>query len=243
MNKSFREIFNAHSGRLIHKFDHYFEIYDRYFSKYQGKEIVILEIGIAHGGSLQIWKKYFGEKVKIYAVDINPDCKKLAEDNIQIFIGSQQDPEFLSEMIGKMPRPDIILDDGGHMMKQQITSFNMLYNHLKDGGVYVCEDTCTSYWYEYGGGLRRKGTFVEFSKKLIDSLYTSHFKNRKITASELTKSINAIHFYDSVVVFEKRLRPEPVHVNKGEKSVNHDEDPVAGKRTFIHRVIKKLRSI
>src|SRR5690606_4997259 len=116
------------SGRLVHKLSHYFEIYERYFDKYRDKEVVILEIGISHGGSLQIWREYFGAKARIFAVDINPECKTLEEDNVSIFIGSQEDKGFLSDLMRKMPRPDIIIDDGGHTMRQQITAFEVLYD-------------------------------------------------------------------------------------------------------------------
>lgn len=242
-NNSLREIFESHSGRRVHKFNHYIEIYERYFSKYIDKEVVILEIGISHGGSLQMWRKYFGKKARIYAVDINPDCKKLEEENIKIFIGSQEDRNFLSQIVREMPSPDIIIDDGGHTMKQQITSFEVLYGHLKNDGIYLCEDTCTSYWYEYDGGLRRKGTFVEYSKKLIDYLYAWHFKSHRVKIDEFTTHTNAIHFYDSMVIFEKMQRTAPENVIKGEKSVDHNDDPMASKRTFRHRLIKKFRSL
>lgn len=243
MKKKLREIFNSHNGNLIHKFDHYIEIYERYFSQYIDKEVVILEIGISHGGSLQMWKRYFGDKARIYAVDINPECKKLEEVNVKVFIGSQEDKSFLSLLANEIPRPDIIIDDGGHTMNQQIASFEVLYSYLRDDGIYLCEDTCTSYWYEYGGGLYRKNTFVEYSKKLIDHLYAWHFKNNKVTVGNFTRSTNAIHFYDSMVVFEKLQRTPPLNIQKGEKIINHNEDPMSGKRTLIHQVIKKLRSI
>src|SRR3954471_20826806 len=109
----FRELFYSHEGKLIHKWDHYFDIYEKYFSKYVGQQINILEIGISHGGSLQLWKKYFGDKVNIYAIDILPQCKKIRQENTTIFIGSQSDPAFLSEVKQKIPLMDIIIDDGG----------------------------------------------------------------------------------------------------------------------------------
>jgi hypothetical protein len=73
--KSFRELFSEHEGNLIDKWDHYFEIYDRYFTKYRNQPVNILEIGISHGGSLQLWRKYFGEQAQIFAVDVNEDCR------------------------------------------------------------------------------------------------------------------------------------------------------------------------
>lgn len=46
--KNAKELFFEHEGNLIHKWDHYFDIYDRYFSKYRGQAINMLEIGISH---------------------------------------------------------------------------------------------------------------------------------------------------------------------------------------------------
>ena len=238
--ETLRQILETHTGRLIHKFDHYIEIYETYFSKYRNSEVVILEIGIAHGGSLQMWKKYFGHKAKIYAIDINPECKSLEDDNVKIFIGSQEDSKFLGQVIKQIPRPDIIIDDGGHTMKQQITTFKALYEHVKDDGIYLCEDTCTSFWYEYGGGLNKKGTFIKYAKKLIDYLYAWHHKN--LVVNDFTTSTNALHFYDSMVFFEKKIRQKPFDVQIGKKTINHNEDPMAHKRTILHRIIKKIQN-
>jgi cephalosporin hydroxylase len=112
--------FRLNDKRLIHKWNHYFEVYDRHFSKYRNKDIVILEIGVSHGGSLQMWKDYFGDKAKIYGIDINPQCKEFEEENIKIFIGSQSDRNFLREVKAQIPPIDILIDDGGHTMVQQI---------------------------------------------------------------------------------------------------------------------------
>ena len=76
---TFREIFYEHTGNQVHKWDHYLDIYEKFFSAYRGQPVSILEIGISQGGSLQLWKKYFGENVRVYAMDINPLCKKFEE--------------------------------------------------------------------------------------------------------------------------------------------------------------------
>ena len=146
--------FLSNRKRIIHKWRHYFEIYHRHFQRYIGKECVILEIGVSMGGSLQMWKNYFGDKAKIIGVDINPLCKEFEEENIRIFIGSQSDLQFLRELIHTIPKIDILIDDGGHTMEQQIVTFEELFDHINPDGVYLCEDMHTSYWEEYGGGLR-----------------------------------------------------------------------------------------
>ena len=75
-----------------------------------------MEIGIFQGGSLQMWKHYFGEKVEIIGVDINQKCKELEEDRISIHIGSQSNKQFLRDLKSKIPKVDILIDDGGHNM-------------------------------------------------------------------------------------------------------------------------------
>ena len=167
--------FRNNPGRLIHKWNHYFDIYERHFSRFRGQEIAVLEIGVYHGGSLQMWKDYFGDKAEIYGLDINPDCKQFEEENIEIFIGSQSDRSFLRELKEKIPKVDILIDDGGHRMDQQIISYEELFDHVKSDGIYLCEDLHTSYWPEFGGGYGKPDTFVEYAKKFIDELNAFHF--------------------------------------------------------------------
>lgn len=235
------ELFYNHEGNLIHKWPHYFDIYERYFSKYVGQPINILEIGVSNGGSLQLWKKYFGDQVSIYAIDINPQCKKFEEAGVKIFIGSQEDPLFLQQVLKELPDLDIVIDDGGHTMNQQIVSFENLYLKVKEGGVYLVEDTHTSYWYAFDGGLKKASTFIEYSKNLIDSLHESHITNKKkIQINELTKHINSIAFYDSIVVFEKQLRPEPFHVRKGEATITSYDPTLSRKQSLLMKLKRRL---
>lgn len=220
MNQTLRELFYTHEDRLIHKWDHYFDIYEKYFSEYRGKPVNLLEIGVSQGGSIQLWNKYFGDKLKLYSVDINPECKSFEADTTKLYIGSQEDPIFLNKLYTELPEMDIIIDDGGHSMKQQILTFEHLFLKLKEGGIFLVEDTHTSYWYHYGGGLRKKGSFIEYSKSLIDSLYKGHIKNAKrIRVDEITDHIKCISFYDSIVVFEKAKRPNPFHTKVGKASI------------------------
>jgi cephalosporin hydroxylase len=237
MTALLKELFYAHDERLLHKWDHYFDIYEKYFSIYKGQKINLLEIGISHGGSIQLWKKYFGENLNLFAIDINPECKKFEENGVKIFIGSQEDSAFMKSVSSQLPELDIIIDDGGHTMKQQIESFEILFDKLRQSGIYLIEDTHTSYWRYYGGGFRKRGTFIEYSKKLIDVLYDGHLSPRNFKISdEIRKNINCISFYDSIVVFEKKKRDSPFHLMKG-KSTIVDYSP---KLDFISWIKNKI---
>jgi cephalosporin hydroxylase len=170
------------------------------------------------GGSLNMWREYFGPKATIFGIDINPDCATYATAPNQVRIGSQADPAFLKSVVDEMGAPDIILDDGSHFASHQRASFRALWPLLKDGGLYVIEDTHTSYWPgQCEGGYRRTGTAVELAKTLIDDMHGwYHTKGSKEAARD---SIRAIHIYDSLFVVEKGKVDPPKHI-----MIGHDPD-------------------
>jgi len=202
--------YKNHKGKLLNKWLHYFEIYDRHFSKFRNKEITILEIGISNGGSIEMWQDYFGPKMKYYGVDVNPNCKKLQDENTNVRIGSQSDREFLTKLKEEIVNVDIVIDDGGHTMEQQIVSFEELYPIIDTNGVYLCEDCHTSYYKTYGGGYKSENSYIEFTKNLIDQLNAWYTRDEEFKVDVFTRSTHSIHFYDSIVAIEKRkmVRPE-----------------------------------
>src|SRR2546422_496438 len=88
------------------------------------------------------------------------------------------------------------------MMNHVVASFGALYQRLAPTGVYLVEDLHTAYWSEYEGGLRRAGTFIEICKDLVDHLNADHARGQ-LAPSDFTRSTLSMHFYDSVVVFER----------------------------------------
>jgi hypothetical protein len=162
-----------------------------------------------------MWREYFGPKARIFGVDINPLCKQFEEEGIEIFIGDQEDRNFLKSLQKMIPRIDILIDDGGHTMKQQINTFEELFARIDTDGVYLCEDLHTSYWRNFGGGYKRKGSFIEYSKNFIDYINAWHSVQRSLQINELTKSIHSLHYYDSVLAIEKRKIDKPFHLRIG----------------------------
>ena len=188
---------NVDKKNLIDKWLHYFDIYDKHFSKFKDKCPTILEIGVYKGGSLDMWNFYFNNNCKIVGLDIDPCCKQFEKDNIQIFIGDQGDPQFWDNFNTLGIYFDIIIDDGGHFMHQQIITFEKMYPMVKDQGVYLCEDTHTSYWKEWNNGTTQ--TFTDYSKNFVDNLNYFH----QIPKKECFNTF-CVSFYDSVVVLDKR---------------------------------------
>lgn len=237
----FEKFFLENKGNVIQKWSNYFDVYERHFARYKGKDIVVVEIGVSEGGSLSMWQSYFGKNAKIIGIDINPECKRFETDNIKVMIGSQNDPVFLKNLLTKIPPIDILIDDGGHEMKQQILTFNILFQHVKSGGIYLCEDCHTSYWPEYGGGLKRRGTFIEFAKEKIDRLHAWHSREKDFRVDELTKTIKSIHFYDSIVVFEKGIVESPKNLKTGQVGMPGYVPPKQSRiKTFILKRFERL---
>lgn len=127
-----RDLFNAHNGRQIDKWAHYLPIYEKHFERFRGKKIRLLEIGVDHGGSLQLWKRYFGPDAQIIGIDINPDAM-FTEDQIDTMEYNQCDPSLAAH--GPF---DIVIDDGSHFVEHQTISFEHLWPRTT--GVYLIED-------------------------------------------------------------------------------------------------------
>lgn len=232
--------FAQNEGRLIHKWMHYFDIYERHFSRFRGTEVQVVEFGVHQGGSLQMWKHYFGPRCRILGVDINPACKQVEEHQIEVLIGNQEDRRFLRSLAQRVPRIDILIDDGGHTMRQQIATYEELFPRLHPNGVYLCEDLHTSYWPDWGGGLGRRGTFVEYSKKFIDALHGWHSPRPGVT--EFTRSVDSLHYYDSVLVIEKRPMEKPYARQTGKAEIPEWAPPERPLKRFKKRLKRLLGS-
>ena len=217
-----RAYFDTNDGRLIHKWHHYFDIYHRHFAPFRGRDITVLEFGVSHGGSLEMWRNYFGPGARITGVDINPKTADLGGEQIEIVIGDQDDRKFLAELADRLGPIDVLIDDGGHTMTQQIGTFEILWPSIVEGGVYLVEDVHTSYWGPHGGGYKRDSTFIEYAKNLIDQLHAWHAPDsavqKGLLVDEYTRSIGGMHVYNSVIVFDKARVPRPTHEERGQPS-------------------------
>jgi Methyltransferase domain len=206
-NPLFAYFVGHRSGRLLDKWVHYFPIYDRHLSPYRGQAVKLLEIGVFRGGSLDMWERYLGASSTLIGIDIDEEAARLADPRCTILIGDQADRDFLGSVIGQHGPFDIIIDDGGHTMEQQIASIETLFPSLNEGGVYLVEDCHTSYWKEYGGGRGHEGTFIEWVKDRIDDLHGYHLAEP--IEPVWTEHVDAIHCYDSVIVVDKKRRFAP----------------------------------
>lgn len=208
-----RECFDAHMGRPIGKIDHFFDVYESHFVRFRDTPVRLLEIGVHQGGSLELWRRYFGEQAHIHGIDIEPAAAARAPEDCPVHIGSQEDADFLARVCQAHGPFDIVIDDGSHLMAHQIRSFECLYPRLSERGLYVCEDAFTSYWPAYGGGPGADQTFMDYARTLVDELHADWSAEAEPT--EFTRGTRGIHFYSGTVIFERQPTAEPVYITRG----------------------------
>ena len=190
------------------KWEPYFEVYERHLKQFVGRPINFVEVGVQKGGSLDMWNLYFGNAANITGIDVDPECAKLEYKwtNTKVLIGDQGDPAFWDNFLAENPKVDVFVDDGGHYMNQQILTFEKIFPILPVGGVFICEDCHTSYMSHNGGGLNRKGSFIEYAKQYIDVIHwdwKESYNTELERLYKIGKDLTSVHFYDSMVVFEK----------------------------------------
>jgi hypothetical protein len=232
----FRDYPARTGARMLIKMEHYLEVYDDLLATWQGRDVSFLEIGVYKGGSLPMWQGFLGKGSRLTFLDIDPACMAMELPGTKVEIGDQSDPAFL-ERIGQAHGPfDLIVDDGGHKMNQQITSFRHLWPRLADRGLYIVEDTHTSYWPGFGGGFREPASFIEFAKDLIDRMHSWYTEDDTgFPLHPLAREIGGIRFYDSLVVIEKRLKEPPVAITAANGEIRRSRRilEVRGRRSIF----------
>ena len=209
------------SDKFSEKHKKYFDVYDEIFKDFINKKITFVEVGVLNGGSLEIWKKYFGSNARIIGIDFNPECKKFEKEGIEIFIGDQSDPKFWDNFFNKIGQVDILLDDGGHTNLQQIITTVKSVKNINDGGLLVVEDTHTSYMAEFGNP--NKKSYINFSKKIIDDInYT--FPGLQSFKYSLNKYIYSIKYFESIVVYY--IDRKKTYVNSEIENKSKDFAPI-----------------
>jgi len=219
MIKTFNELFKEHTGDNILKWSNYGNIYDKHFAKFRDQPINILEIGVLRGGSMRMWEKYF-PKANIFGIDIDEECLQYQSDRTKIFIGDQSDVSFLRNVKAKIPRIDILIDDGSHRAKDQKITFDEMYYHVRKPGVYLIEDIELNYW--PSKDKDKPDNFMTYMKSKIDELNVRRTMSRKVSESypfkdtqvRFNNSTNSISFYENMVVLEKQEMPKAKEIKR-----------------------------
>jgi hypothetical protein len=201
------------STQFTGKHTSYFPIYDKLFHPFVQTQVVFVEVGVMHGGSLHMWREFFGKSARIIGIDNNVSAKQFSND-FEIFIGDQADPKFWENFYKAIGQIDILLDDGGHRNSHQIQTVVSGLPHIRSGGLIVVEDTHTSFMYEFGNPSRY--SFMNFASTKAQNLT----KRNKIVnqPDSLVSRIHSIEFYDSIVAFfinDENSKPGEMVSNSG----------------------------
>ena len=201
-NSDLLTIFNQSEYYAL-KYKNYFPIYEKLFSRFKGKKITFVEIGVLSGGSLFMWRKFFGDQARIIGIELNPIAKRFEKDGFEIHIGNQSDENFWKNFFEKVGEVDVILDDGGHTNFQQIVTSCSCMPFIKNDGLLVVEDVFHSYGVSYG----KKGfynpskySFINFCKKTIDDINYRFPESKKFKFS-LNKYVFSMEFFEAIVAF------------------------------------------
>jgi hypothetical protein len=195
--------FDAHqSGPGLWKWRHYFEIYERHFNRFVGRDVHVLEIGVYSGGSIQMWRDYFGPGCRFTGVDIEPAVQAYASPEVRVIVGDQGDPAFWRSALPTLPRIDVVIDDGGHESHQQITTLEALLPHMNPGGVFFCEDIS-------GGETNPMTPYVSGLVAALQAYQPAPHRHAPTYAvpTPFQAAVHGIHCYPFVTVVELRDRP------------------------------------
>jgi hypothetical protein len=179
-------------GPGIFKWQHYFDIYDRHLTRFRGAPVTLVEIGVAGGGSLGMWREYLGGQAQIVGIDIDPACKRFEQAGVEVAIGDQGSAGFWDSFLRTHERIDIVIDDGGHLPEQQVVTLESLLPRIAPGGVFICEDIHGPFqpFHAYVDGLTRPLSDIGFAGETYP-------------AGPLQLQVASVHRYPLLTVIEK----------------------------------------
>jgi len=186
--------------------------YEKYLESWRDKEFTLLELGVAGGASIKMWREYF-PNAKVYGIDNNPDCAGEG-----IFIGSQVDTEFLDKVLDAIGEVNVLVEDCSHVGSLTIESFQYLFPKIAEGGMYFIEDTATFYSEQYSPE-RYEGVSTVF-RFFTDLAYDVDIAGRAMTGNskvaiettnptfhplpEYSRILESMHIHQSLWLFKRR---------------------------------------
>lgn len=182
----------------------YTQHYQRYLAPRRRERLNLLEIGI--GGydnplegarSLRMWKAYF-RRANIVGIDLY-DKTALREARIDIRQMDQTDASGLTRLSEEYGGFDLVVDDGSHLNHHVIQTFEILFPLLRPGGLYAIEDTQTSYWPTWGGGMHHPDSATSYFQRLSDGLNHAEYPIAAHKPTYFDTHITSIAFFHNLI--------------------------------------------
>ena len=218
--ESLNDIFLKYDTDKNSSFHNYSRQYQSLLNDFRDKKIRYLEIGVQNGDSLKAVREAFPKADFIVGLDITTSCKAREDVNANLFveIGNSTDSDFIDKVHKKYGGFDIILDNGSHINRDVIKSFEKLFPLLNDNGLYIVEDTIcyksvTHIDARYDNHL---AYFFKYTKLLNQWRFDSTegikdhcidpFKIIKKTSNVFEYSIDKIEYGCSYIAIHKKIR-------------------------------------
>jgi len=114
--------------------------YERYFKDIKYNQMNILELGSFKGNAAAAFSFFF-KNSKIYSGDLYPDIFNFLSTRISNFkVDTSSEYSIENAIIKNNLEYDIIIEDAGHFLKDQIISLFLLFKKLKSKGFFVVEE-------------------------------------------------------------------------------------------------------
>ena len=169
----------------------YSNFYQKYFQNLKKNNLEILEIGSFYGNASAALFFYF-KNSKLYAADIYPDLFRYRSKRIKNFFVNSSDENSIQEnIIDKFSNNfDIIIEDAGHSLKDQIISLFMLFKKLKSGGLFIIE--------ELDFPEKRKDMNLLNERPTLKDIFLKFKRDKTLLDSRYIKKSDRDHFLASI---------------------------------------------
>jgi hypothetical protein len=175
----------------------------------------ILEIGVGGyedremgGGSLRVWRDCFPLS-RIVGLDLHEKNVDLGA-RVTVVQGDQASANDLNHVVEVLGGPpNIVIDDGSHLVDHAIASFSILFPPMPSGSIYVVEYLQTSYSQNWGGGIPApETTAIGLARDLVDAIQVQDptFDRRPQDGpkpSHWAADVGAVRIYPGIFFIEK----------------------------------------
>jgi len=167
-----------------------------------------LEIGVWKGASIKMFKEWYNNEGRFYAMDVFGgeviSQTELGAIGVNSYMGSQSDGAFLK---GVKEKFDVLVEDGSHHSDEQVITFKIMFqNNIADGGMYVLEDAfCAKDPYWWRGVVKKfEDTALAIFKKYLEggTLECDFITHEE--SNQLMAMIESVDIYNDAIIFIKK---------------------------------------
>lgn len=153
---------------------YYLPTYTQLLAFRRWDELNLLELGVATGGSLLVWRDYL-PRARVTGLDRQLPALDEPGDRVRMYAGQQDDEALLTRIADERGPFDVVIDDCSHVASATAASMRVLWPRLRgSGSLYVIEDWGTGYWPEWPDGAAfapgHTAGMVGLVKDLVDAV-------------------------------------------------------------------------